>query len=140
MYAISGCGRPFSRAAELRLLSGNYGSVAGASILWLMFPVENPELVWPLGGVGLRNTQERLVELYSRLGRTLTEEQRAEYARRLELHYASEISYTDEHVGRLLDELDARGILASLGARSGRATTVWTMGERSEPRSAAARA
>jgi simple sugar transport system permease protein len=33
-----------------------FGSVAGASILWLVFPVQNPELVWPLGGVGLRNT------------------------------------------------------------------------------------
>lgn len=33
-----------------------FGSVAGASILWLVFPVKNPELVWPLGGQGLRNT------------------------------------------------------------------------------------
>lgn len=33
-----------------------FGSVAGASILWLVFPVRNPELVWPLGGRGLRNT------------------------------------------------------------------------------------
>jgi simple sugar transport system permease protein len=33
-----------------------FGSVAGASILWLVFPVQNPELVWPLGGQGLRNT------------------------------------------------------------------------------------
>ncbi len=33
-----------------------FGSVAGASILWLFFPVSNPELIWPLGGEGLRNT------------------------------------------------------------------------------------
>lgn len=33
-----------------------FASVAGASILWLVLPVSNPELVWPLGGVGLRNT------------------------------------------------------------------------------------
>ena len=33
-----------------------FGSVAGASILWLLYPVTNPELVWPLGGVGFRNT------------------------------------------------------------------------------------
>lgn len=33
-----------------------FGSVAGASILWLLFPAKNPELIWPLGGVGLRNT------------------------------------------------------------------------------------
>jgi simple sugar transport system permease protein len=30
--------------------------VAGASIFWLVVPVRNPELVWPLGGAGLRNT------------------------------------------------------------------------------------
>ncbi len=33
-----------------------FASVAGASIFWLVVPVANPELVWPLGGVGLRNT------------------------------------------------------------------------------------
>jgi simple sugar transport system permease protein len=33
-----------------------FGSVAGASILWLLFPAKNPELIWPLRGVGLRNT------------------------------------------------------------------------------------
>lgn len=33
-----------------------FASVAGASILWLVAPVRNPELIWPLGGEGLRNT------------------------------------------------------------------------------------
>jgi simple sugar transport system permease protein len=33
-----------------------FAAVAGASILWLVLPVQNAELVWPLGGVGLRNT------------------------------------------------------------------------------------
>lgn len=33
-----------------------FGSVAGASILWLLYPAKNPALIWPLGGVGLRNT------------------------------------------------------------------------------------
>ena len=33
-----------------------FAAVAGASIFWLMVPVRNPELVWPLGGAGLRNT------------------------------------------------------------------------------------
>ena len=33
-----------------------FASVAGASIYWLVAPVQNPELVWPLGGEGLRNT------------------------------------------------------------------------------------
>ncbi len=33
-----------------------FASVAGASIYWLVAPVANPELVWPLGGAGLRNT------------------------------------------------------------------------------------
>jgi simple sugar transport system permease protein len=33
-----------------------FAAVAGASIFWLMVPVKNPELVWPLGGEGLRNT------------------------------------------------------------------------------------
>jgi simple sugar transport system permease protein len=33
-----------------------FAAVAGASIYWLMVPVRNPELVWPLGGEGLRNT------------------------------------------------------------------------------------
>ena len=33
-----------------------FAAVAGASIYWLVAPVKNPELVWPLGGEGLRNT------------------------------------------------------------------------------------
>ncbi len=33
-----------------------FSAVAGASILWLVVPVRNPELIWPLGGAGLRNT------------------------------------------------------------------------------------
>jgi len=33
-----------------------FAAVAGASIVWLALPVRNPELVWPLGGIGLRNT------------------------------------------------------------------------------------
>jgi simple sugar transport system permease protein len=33
-----------------------FAAVAGASIFWLVVPVRNPELVWPLGGEGLRNT------------------------------------------------------------------------------------
>jgi simple sugar transport system permease protein len=33
-----------------------FAAVAGASIFWLVVPVRNPELVWPLGGTGLRNT------------------------------------------------------------------------------------
>lgn len=33
-----------------------FAAVAGASIFWLTVPVKNPELVWPLGGAGLRNT------------------------------------------------------------------------------------
>ena len=33
-----------------------FAAVAGASIYWLVVPVRNPELVWPLGGAGLRNT------------------------------------------------------------------------------------
>ena len=33
-----------------------FAAVAGASIYWLVAPVRNPELVWPLGGEGLRNT------------------------------------------------------------------------------------
>lgn len=33
-----------------------FGAVAGASILWIVYPVSNPELVWPLGGLGFRNT------------------------------------------------------------------------------------
>ena len=33
-----------------------FSAVAGASILWLVFPVRNPELIMPLGGAGLRNT------------------------------------------------------------------------------------
>lgn len=33
-----------------------FASVAGASIFWLVVPVQNPELIWPLGGEGLRNT------------------------------------------------------------------------------------
>lgn len=33
-----------------------FGSVAGASILWLVFPAQNPELIFPIGGAGLRNT------------------------------------------------------------------------------------
>lgn len=40
----------------------------------------------------------------------LPDEARRE-ARRHELQYAAEISYTDEHIGRLLDELRRRGIL-----------------------------
>lgn len=61
----------------------------------------------------------------------LTDEQRAEYARRLELHYAAEISYTDEHVGRLLDELDARGILedALVVLTSDHGECMWEHGE-----------
>lgn len=33
-----------------------FSAVAGASILWLMLPTHNPELIWPLGGKGFRNT------------------------------------------------------------------------------------
>jgi len=42
---------------------------------------------------------------------TLTVQQRDEFIRRWELQYAAEISYMDHHVGRLLDELERRGIL-----------------------------
>jgi arylsulfatase A-like enzyme len=41
----------------------------------------------------------------------LTAEQIQLNARRVRFQYAGEISYTDEHVGRLLDELKRRGIL-----------------------------
>lgn len=43
-----------------------FASVAGASIFWLTVPVRNPELVWPLGGEGLRNTLV-LKEYYSQI-------------------------------------------------------------------------
>ena len=43
--------------------------------------------------------------------KTLSDEKRDEYARRWELQYASEISYMDHHVGRLVDDLKRRGIL-----------------------------
>lgn len=33
-----------------------FAAVAAASIFWLIAPVKNPELIWPLGGSGLRNT------------------------------------------------------------------------------------
>jgi simple sugar transport system permease protein len=33
-----------------------FAAVAGASILWLSIPISNTELIWPLGGEGLRNT------------------------------------------------------------------------------------
>jgi len=61
----------------------------------------------------------------------LSDEQRREYARRLELQYAAEISYTDEHVGRLLDELDARGILddALVVVTSDHGECMWEHGE-----------
>ena len=41
----------------------------------------------------------------------LTDEEAQQAVRRLEMAYASEISYTDEHVTRLLDELRQRGVL-----------------------------
>ncbi len=62
---------------------------------------------------------------------SLSDEERREYARRLELQYAAEISYTDEHVGRLLDELDARGILddALVVVTSDHGECMWEHGE-----------
>ncbi len=62
---------------------------------------------------------------------SLSDEERRSYARRLELQYAAEISYTDEHVGRLLDELDARGILdnALVVLTSDHGECMWEHGE-----------
>jgi len=59
----------------------------------------------PAGREGLPSTH------FVKRSPDLTDAERAEYARRLSLQYASEISYTDHHVGRLLDELDSRGVL-----------------------------
>jgi len=50
-----------------------------------------------------------LFELYRM--RDLEPERAALEARRHEMQYASEVSYTDAHLGRLLDGLDERGIL-----------------------------
>jgi len=57
--------------------------------------------------------------------------EREEFARRLELQYASEISYTDEHVGRLLDGLAVRGILddAIVVVTSDHGECMWEHGE-----------
>jgi len=33
-----------------------FAAVAGCSILWLLAPFRNPEVIWPLGGHGARNT------------------------------------------------------------------------------------
>jgi len=62
---------------------------------------------------------------------SLTDEERREYARRLELQYAAEISYTDEQVGRLLDGLEARGILddALVVVTSDHGECMWEHGE-----------
>jgi arylsulfatase A-like enzyme len=43
--------------------------------------------------------------------KTLSDSQRDAYAHRWELQYASEISYMDHHVGRLIDDLKRRGVL-----------------------------
>ncbi len=61
----------------------------------------------------------------------LKEEERLEYARRLELHYAAEITYTDAHIGRLLDGLRERGILddALLVVTSDHGECLWEHGE-----------
>lgn len=61
----------------------------------------------------------------------LSDAERAELARRLELQYASEISYTDEHVGRLLEGLAARGILddAIVVVTSDHGECMWEHGE-----------
>lgn len=52
-------------------------------------------------------------------------------ARRHELQYASEISYTDEHIGRLLDGLRARGVLkdAVVVVTSDHGENMWEHGE-----------
>ncbi len=62
---------------------------------------------------------------------SMPESVREEYARRLKLHYASEISYVDDQVGRLLDELDARGILddAIVVLTSDHGECMWEHGE-----------
>ncbi len=33
-----------------------FAAVAGMSIAWLVLPLENPEIIWPIGGHGVRNT------------------------------------------------------------------------------------
>jgi simple sugar transport system permease protein len=33
-----------------------FGAVAGMCVLWLVAPLTSPELVWPIGGEGVRNT------------------------------------------------------------------------------------
>jgi arylsulfatase A-like enzyme len=44
-------------------------------------------------------------------GKRMTPDERTSNARRQELQYASEISYMDHHIGRLLDDLRTRGVL-----------------------------
>jgi len=59
----------------------------------------------PLGGNGLYPAD------VVKSSRAFTTERVEENARRVGLQYASEISYADEHVGRLLDYLKERGVL-----------------------------
>lgn len=33
-----------------------FGAVAGMCVIWLVAPLTNPELIWPIGGEGVRNT------------------------------------------------------------------------------------
>lgn len=63
--------------------------------------------------------------------RGLTPEQTEQCVRRLALQYAAEISYTDEHVGRLLDDLKRRGILdqALVVVTSDHGECLWEHGE-----------
>ena len=70
-----GYARLLARVRGQEMMVGIYvgfAAVAGASIFWLVVPVRNPELVWPLGGEGLRNTlvlSEYYAQYLDRLGK-----------------------------------------------------------------------
>jgi len=79
----------------------------------------------PLGSEGL------LPALAVKRSPDLTADERREAIRRLAMAYASEISYTDEHVSRLLEDLRGRGILddAVVVITSDHGECMWEHGE-----------
>jgi arylsulfatase A-like enzyme len=62
---------------------------------------------------------------------SLTRAEKLRYAGRHALHYAAEISYMDQQIGRLLDDLRERGVLddALLIVTSDHGETLWEHGE-----------
>ncbi|MFH1501592.1 MAG: sulfatase [Candidatus Eisenbacteria bacterium] len=87
---------------------------------------------WPFETLHDPRGREGLLPISELLRATATSRDRIEAeARRHAMQYASEISYTDEHVGRLLEGLRARGILddALVVITTDHGESMWEHGE-----------